>query len=128
MLLKKKVAGKTIGVPGGLAIGIMVSLLITVLSAALVAWLLSAQTIGEGTVNSLKMLTHGISAIVGSVTAYNLVKRMRLQVCLLCGACYYIILIGMTALLFGGQYRGLGVTALIVIAGSAIVAFWPTKK
>jgi hypothetical protein len=128
MLLKKKVMGRSLGIPVGLAIGAVVSLLITIGAAALFAWLLSAEKIGEGAVESLRMLTHCISAIAGSIVSYILVKRMRLQVCLISGVCYYILLIGMTALFFGGQYSALGISALIILVSSGAVAFWPAKN
>ena len=41
-----------------------------------------------------------------------------MQMCLLTGVCYYLALLAMTALFFGGQYSALGVTALAVLAGS----------
>ena len=127
MLLKKKVPGRLLAIPGGLAIGLFVSLLITVSAAALIAWLLSAQKIGESGVNALGMLTHCISAVAGSVIANVLVKRMRLQVCLISGVSYYIFLLGITALFFGGEYSGLGISAIIILVSSAAVAFFPDK-
>ena len=60
--------------------------------------------------------------LAGAAVAVGKIKRRRVYVCLLSGGIYYGILLAMTALFFGGQYQGMGVTALLVLAGSGLVA------
>ena len=128
MRIKNKRSAKEMSVPGGLAIGSLSSLVVTLAGAMIIAALLNAEKIGEGSVGPLTMIVHGLSAITGAWIVMTLVNKLRLQVCILTGACYYLILLGMTALFFDGQYSGLGLTALIVLTGSALVAFLPSKK
>ena len=125
---KNKLSGKTMGIPGGLAIGTLLSIVITISGAMIIAALLNTEKVGEGSTGFLTMIIHGISSISGAWAAMALVKRLRLQICILTGVCYYLILLGMTALFFDGQYSGLGLTALIVLLGCGFVAFFPTKN
>ncbi len=125
---KKKVTGTAMGIPGGLGLGILVCLLITLMGAALTAWLVTSERIGEGTTGYAAMVILALSSAVGSLVAVHFVKRLRLQVCMLTGGLYYLTLLAMTALLFGGQYQGMGISAIIILAGCAIVAFLPSKN
>ena len=128
MFEKKKVTGTAMGIPGGLGLGILVSLLITFAGAALTAWLIASEKIGEGTTGYAAMVILAIASAMGALVAVQLVKRMRLQVCMMTGSCYYLTLLAMTALLFGGQYQGMGVSAIVIIAGCALIAFLPTQN
>ena len=128
MYAKKKVSGAARGIPGGLGLGLLVSLVITFAGAAVTAWLIVAEKIGEGTTGYAVMLILALASVLGALVAVNFVKRLRLQVCMLTGGCYYLTLLAMTALLFGGQYQGMGVSAVIILAGCALVAFLPTKN
>ena len=56
----------------------------------------------------------------GAWVAWKKIKRLRLQVCLISGGIYYLMLLGMTILFFGGQFCGMGVTALMVACGSIL--------
>lgn len=128
MYAKKKVTGTAMGIPGGLSLGILVSLLITLAGAALTAWLIASEKIGEGSIGYAAMVILAISSAIGALVAVHLVKRMRLQVCMMTGGCYYLTLLAMTALLFGGQYQGMGVSAIVILAGCALIAFLPAKN
>ena len=90
------------------------------LRAGLVAFLVDRGTmpldgIGYGAMGILV-----VSALSGALTAWSKIKRLRMQVCLLSGGIYYLALLGMTMLFFGGQFRGMGVTALMVACGSVL--------
>ena len=61
-----------------------------------------------------------LSALCGALMARSKIKRLRLQVCLISGGIYYLMLLGMTMLLFGGRFQGMGVTALMVACGSIL--------
>lgn len=128
MHMKKKLSEGSIGIPGGLAIGAGLSIVITLGGAAIIAALLVSEKIGEGAVDYLSMVIQLLSSVAGAWCSYGIAKKMRLQVCLLSGACYFLILLGMTALLFEGQYTSVWLSALIILAGSTLVAFFPTNN
>lgn len=127
MQIRKKVKGAAMTIPAGLGISLLVSMIITLAGAAAASHLIASEKIGEGSIGFAAMVILAIAAIMGAWCAISLVKRLRLQVCMMAGGCYYLTLLAMTALLFGGQYQGMGVTAIVILAGCAVVAFFPTK-
>ena len=127
-LVKIKVSGKALGIPAGIAIGDLVSLIVSIAGAAVSAWLVSSEKIGEGGIGYAAMIVVALAAAVGAWVSASLIKRLRLQMCMLSGACYLLTLLAITALFFGGQYQGIGVIAIVILFGCAIVAFIPTKN
>ncbi len=122
MVLKQKIGARAAGIPAGLALGLLVSGIVTFGGAALVAKLIESEKIGENGVGYDAMIVLVIASAMGAWTAEGRIQRMRLQVCLLSGLSYFLALLSATALFFGGQYSGMGVTALAILAGSAGVA------
>ena len=116
------------GLPVGIGLALLVSFLITLAGSAVTALLVSSEKIGQGAIGYASMMILALASLLGAWIAVVLVKRLRLQVAMLFGGCYYLLLLAMTALLFGGQYQGMGITAIIIFAGSALIAFWPAKK
>ena len=68
------------------------------------------------------ILTLLLSTIIGAWISVGRIQRLRMQMCMLSGLCYYLTLLAMTALFFGGQYSGVGITALVVVGGCGTVA------
>lgn len=128
MIGKKKRSGTALSIPAGLGVGLLISLTVTIAGAALTAWLIANEKIGEGSAGYAAMVILAIATGLGVLTSVYLIKKQRLQVSMLSGICYYLTLLAMTALFFGGQYQGMGVSAIIVLGVSAIIAFLPTKN
>ena len=125
---KKKVSGTAMSMPAGLGIGLLVALVITVAGAAITAWLIASEKIGESSCGYAVMLILGLGVGLGALSAVYFTKRQRLLVCMLTGVCYYLSLLAMTALFFGGQYQGMGVSAIVILAVCALIAFLPMKN
>lgn len=125
---KKKVKGAAMSLPAGLGVGLLISLVITVAGAAITAWLIASEKIGEGSSGYAVMLILALAAGLGALGAVYFVKKQRLQVCMLTGVSYYLSLLAMTALFFGGQYQGMGVSAIVVLGICTLIAFLPTKN
>ena len=123
-----KNGGRALSIPAGIGLALLISMLVTLAGSAIAAALISSERIGEGAIGYASMLTLGLAALAGAWIAVILVKRLRLQVAMIFGGCYYLLLLATTALLFGGQYQGMGVTAIVVLAASALVAFLPMTK
>lgn len=123
----RKMKGTATAMPMGLAIGGLISLIITMAGAAATANLISNQRIGENGIGYASMIILLVSAAMGAWGAFGCIKKQRLQVCLMSAAVYYLTLLTITALFFGGQYRGMGVTALVILIGALAVALFPSK-
>jgi putative membrane protein (TIGR04086 family) len=116
--------------PAGLAVGAAASTATTVLLTALMAKLMESETLQENAMGYGIMIVLVLSSFLGAVLSYGRIKRQRLIVCVLSAILYFMILISITALFFGGQYSGVGVTALMIIcgAGLAILPGFPGEK
>ena len=123
MVVNKKVSGRAASMPGGLALGGGIAVVLTIVLSVITAKLVDTGTIGEGSVGYAALCILLLSSGVGAAVASAKIKRRRLLVCLASGAVYYGMLLAMTALFFGGQYTGMGVTALAVAGGAGTVCF-----
>ncbi len=124
MVTQNKATGRAASMPLGLCIGALISLALTLVMAGIIAWLVDKGSMPIAGIGYGAMVTLFAAAAAGALTASRKIKRMRMQVCLISGAVYFLLLLSMTALFFGGQYQGIGVTAVVVFGG-AVVAILP---
>lgn len=114
----KQMNGKASSIPAGLGAGAGVSVVITLAGTAVLAKMLDAETIQWESIGYGILIMIMLSAMLGSLTAIRKVKRQFALVSLMSGFVYWGILLSITALFFGGQYEAVGVTLLLVAAGS----------
>lgn len=127
MVVNRKVTGTASSMPAGFLMSTAVSLVLTVAGAGLFAYLISKEILQESSIGYCAMVLVLLSAIAGAAAAVGRIKRRRVYVCAISGVIYFGILLSMTALFFGGQYQGIGVTALLVLAGCGLVALLGLK-
>ena len=103
---------------------------ITVIGAAVLAWMMSGEKLSGDGLGCGIIVVLLVSSYVGALIASNKIKRLRVQMCILSGVVYYLSLVAVTALFFGGKYQGMGVTAIVVIIGcvSASITMLSGKK
>ena len=127
MVSNKKVTGRAYSMPAGIGIGVGISIALTLAGAAVVAWLLNGQKLEQSQIGYGSMVTLLLSSALGAWAACTLVKHRTMVVCLATGGGYFASLLAITALFFGGQYQGMGVTFLVALAGCASVGFIKAK-
>lgn len=115
----QKTTGKAISMPAGLLIGSAVSMVVTLTAVAVLARLLDTERLVWEKVGYGIEVTLVLAAFSGAMTAFWKVKRQRLVVCVISGAIYFCLLLGMTALFFGGQYESVLLTGGLILAGSS---------
>ncbi len=113
----KRIKGKQLSLPIGIAIGIFISVTITIAGAMLLGGLIDAQKMPLESLDTTTAVIHLIAAFAGSWISYLVTKKMRLMVSAITAGGYLIVLCGMTALIFGGRYQGFGLGILMVFAG-----------
>lgn len=123
---QRKTKGTATAIPTGLAFGGLISLIVTVAGAAATAHLLMNQRIGENGIGYASMIILFVASLLGAWGAFGCIKKQRLQICVMAAAVYYLLLLAITALFFGGQYQGMGVTAVVIVIGALTVALFPT--
>lgn len=114
----KQTNGRASSIPAGIGAGAGVSALITLAGTAVLAKMLDAETIQWESIGYGILIMVMLAAMLGSLTAARKIKRQFGLVCLMSGFVYWGILLSITALFFGGQYEAVGVTLLLVVAGS----------
>lgn len=128
MVTNQKNTGRAKSIPAGLALGTVVSLAVTLISVALLAYLVDHEYIPWENTGYGIMILVLLASFTGAKTAANSVKRQRLVVSLLMGFLYFGILLSITALFFGGQYHAVGVTSALVLAGSGAAGILGTRE
>lgn len=127
MTRNHNVTGKTISMPAGFAFGVCISLTITLILSALLAKLVSTERLEWEQTGYAIMAMLLIASMVGTKTVCVVVKRRKLLICVVEGILYWLTLFLMTALFFGGQYSGMGVTAIVIFCANAIVCILELK-
>lgn len=128
MVTNRKATGRAMGMPLGTVIGGSVGFLITLILSAVLAWMLQGEYMSVDHIGYGSMAVLLVSSAAGAFAAQRLVKHRKLPVCLVSGAVYYAMLLATTALFFGGQYQGMGVTLAVVAAGAGSIGLLVTKK
>ena len=130
MVTNKGVCGTASSMPAGIAFGCGIGVFITVIGAMVSAKMIDGGMLAETAIGYSSMVILLVASYFGSCTAFLKTKRRRLFSCLICGGVYFGMLLVATALFFGGQYRGIGVTALLIAAGSGCAALigFPKRK
>lgn len=118
MQTKQKYTGRTMSIPAGLGMGLGVSLTITAAAIGILAKLVDSEKLPWERVGYGIMVMLLAASFAGALAAYGKIKRQRLMVCLLTGVVFYGFLLSLTALFFGGQFEGMGVSLLLILAGS----------
>lgn len=121
MVVNQRVTGRATSMPAGIGVGLLASIFLTVAGSAIVSLLISRETIQENGIGYGAILILLLSSSVGALAAWRCIRHQRVIVCMIHGLCYYLVLLGFTALFFGGQYQGMGVTALVILAGCGTI-------
>ena len=109
-------------IPKGIGLGVAVSFVSTIIMAAIGALLLSTEKLGEGQESLITVISMLLASALGAITAIGITAAKRLPVCLATGAGYFLTLLAITALFFGGMYSGVGESGLVIMAGVLSVA------
>lgn len=118
MLVNQKPTGRTMTIPGGLAVGTLTGLAVTVALSALLALLVNMELIERDNTGYAIMLLLLTSSAAASAIAYRRIRRRKLPVYIMAGVAYFLSLLAVTALFFGGQFHGVYACAAMVAAGS----------
>jgi putative membrane protein (TIGR04086 family) len=124
----QKATGRAMSMPAGILLGMTISLVITLIGAFVLGWLINQEALEINSVGYGAMVILLAASFLGALTAKVRIKHRYLVVCLLTGVGYYLVLLGITAMFFGGQYQGMGVTLALVLAGSGAAGLLSIKK
>jgi putative membrane protein (TIGR04086 family) len=121
MVVNKKVTGKAVSVPMGLLIGQAIALIVSVLGSIIAANMILTETLEASAIGYCAIVILMLASALCALISAWMIKRRWMIVCLGAGGIYYLLLLATTAMFFGAQYQGMGVTALVVLGGSGAV-------
>lgn len=121
MKIKQKSTGRAQTLLVGVGIGVAIGFVIMLILSAIIAWMIGAEYLDEKSAGLGVIIIQLLSSVTGAWIAYALIKSRRLLVCLITGCGYCLLLLTCTALFFGGQYRGVGISLLAALAGNLMV-------
>lgn len=120
MVTDRKPTGRASGMAGGLAAGALVTMAVTVVGSAVLAKLISGEIIPQSGTGYGVMVMLILASWAGAITSRRKIRRRKLMVCMASALIYFGLLLLITALFFGGQYDGVGETALLILCGTAL--------
>ena len=120
MRVNRKPTGRAVAVPVGLGWGLLTSAVITLSGCLLAAHLINREILSWNHSGYGVMAILLLSAWAGAAVSAGKIKRRRAVMCLGAGTAYFLMLMTVTALFFGGQYSGVGETGLMIFCGSML--------
>ena len=108
-------------IPEILTIGTLISGLITVMMAMIIAFMVGKESVSEEFISTAAVITIILSSFISAMVVAQMITERAMVICLACGAIYYVCLLCGKAILFRGEYQGLLGTALTII-GCDVVA------
>lgn len=120
MVSKQIPTKKDKGLPEALGVGLLAGMVFTLAGTGLLAYLIGNETMEMNAVGAGCIVIHLIGSALSCLVAYAIMKRQRIVVCALSALCYFLVQIGMTALVFDGQYSGVGAGVLAIVGGGVL--------
>lgn len=128
MVRNRKVSGRAVTAPVGLLMGVGTSLLVTLSISAWIANLVLNEKLAEVWIGYGATATILVSSWIGALISAATIKRRWAMICGVNGVIYFLALLSITALFFGGQYEGMGVTLLLVLCGTGVAVLMGAKR
>lgn len=128
MVANRKVTGTARAIPFGIGVSVGLSGIITLLGAVVVTTLISKEAIAPESIGYGSMTVLLVSSLLGGCTAAKMIKHRKAMVCGLTGLGYYVLLLCVTALLFGGQYQEVWVTGIMIAFGTGMAILLSCRK
>ena len=127
-MVKQTGTGRALPMPVGFAWGTATSLSAVILGTAITAKLIDSEVITWDSTGYMILTILILSSWIGGLTSYQKIKRQKVTVCLVNGILLFLSLFIITALFFGGQYSGVGETALLIACGSILAVFTENRE
>ena len=118
-----RVGGKSRGMKSkanSILIGIGASVAVTLIITAIIAYLVSSETLGQAAIGTVRYAVILIATAVGAYAASGILKMNRILVSSITAAGYFLVLLLCNVLAFGGEFSGFWITFLMVLIGLGI--------
>lgn len=128
MVTNHKPTGRSVSMPAGLTQGAIMAMVLTIAGCAIIAKAVETEILAENRMGYAIMIMLILTSWVSALYSHKKIKTRRVVVCMISGGIYMMVLMGITALFFGGQYTAVGETALLVFCGSMLASLQTSKE
>lgn len=118
---------KQYGLGGTVAVGAAICIATMLAGIATAAALIISGRIPASAQGYCTMVIGVVSSFLGSATALRNAEGKKLILSGLIAGVYFLVLLGLSAVLFEGQYQGVGATGLLILCGAIVGSFLGTK-
>ena len=122
-MAKQAMKKKELSMPAGIGIGAGVGLVITLIGGIMLTFLLTGEKLSVESMGYGTMVIQFVGALLGSITATLCYKQRKMIVSLITAGVYLLVLMGINALFFDGQYERMGGSLLVVAIAGIAAAF-----
>ena len=123
---ERRITQRTVGL--GILKGTVWSLAVTAAGAAVMAALILKGVLRETAIGYTAMAVLLLASFIGSALAFRRVGKQLVFTSMLTGAGYFLCLAGLNAVMYKGGFEGVGVTALMILAGSGVTVLMNLKQ
>lgn len=130
MKYHQKQTGRATSMAKGLTLGVLSSIVATIVSAGIIAKMLDKEILQWSNVGYGITISLLIGSFLCAWLSFQKIKRQRLLVCGVSGLLYWLVLLCLAALFFEIEYGSLPITAVVIFVGSlgAFIASAPKKR
>lgn len=122
--------GKAVSIPSGLGYSLLINAFITMMGVIILSVMLDRNRITWENVGYWIMVTLFAASFCGGRIAITTIKTQKYLISLMSGLLYWVFLLCITALFFGGQFSSVPETVLLILSGtlSAALLYSPRRK
>lgn len=116
----KKPTGRAPSLGKSVAVGVALGAAWTVLCAVIIAKLVDSEVLAMENIGYGSMVAVLSAVFMGASLAGKRAGHMVVQASAISGVAYFVCLLLVNALFFGGSYTGLGITAVLIAVATAL--------
>lgn len=128
MVGKRKMSGQGVTIPAGIAIGVITSVAVMLMGALLISFLVMNETVPINGIGLGAMCVLVLAAAAGAWLATVLTRQKKLLVSGLTALIFYLVLLSITAVFFGGMFAGMCIVALMILLGAGATVLFGLRK
>ena len=125
---RKTQSGRALSMPAGLSMGLLYAVIVILAGVVLSAKLIEREVIGQENMGYAVMIILIVASWIGAMISARKIKRQKVMVCVMSAGILWGFLMIITMLMFGGEYRGVGESALLILCGGGLGIRSKTKK
>lgn len=119
---------KEASIPAVLLTGFGISWAVTVCAAVTETFLVAGEQIGEGMMTTWAVGTVILAVFIGALVASIKSNSRKLAISLICGGSYFVSLLCVNLLFYGGSFQGIWASILTILGASLLAGLLSLRQ